>query len=160
VENTTNEIVAQAIHSAYVMEQQKAGKTIETNPSMRSWEELPETLRRSNRNQADHICTKLRAVNCEMRRKKDRDPETVQFTPEEIEFLAEMEHDRWVEEREGDGWTYAPGDKNIEKKTSPYLRPWNEIPEDVKDYDRNTVRDLPIFLAEAGFDVYRITDPL
>ena len=156
VEIPTKAIIARAIHSDYVMEQQKLGETVETNPSMESWEKIPETLRRSNRKQADHVGTKLRAVNCELQRTNDGDPEILQFTAEEIESLAEMEHERWVEEREQDGWTYAAGDKNLDEKTSPYLLPWDQIPDDIKDYDRNTVRDLPVFLAKAGFEVYRI----
>jgi hypothetical protein len=68
--------------------------------------------------------------------------------------MAEMEHERWVAERLLDGWLI--GEKDHEKKTSPYLVPWNNLSEDVKDYDRETVRELPNFLAKAKFEIYRL----
>ena len=43
-----------------------------------------------------------------MRHWNDWDAELFEFTPEEIELLAEMEHERWDEERKLEGWAYAP----------------------------------------------------
>lgn len=57
-----NEVLARMIHDDYVKTQEKQGKTKETNPSMTAWEDLPEHLRESNRRQADHIGSKLRAA--------------------------------------------------------------------------------------------------
>ena len=84
------------------------------------------------------------------------DPPQFEFTPEEIERMARLEHKRWVEERRMNGWTYAPAPKNIKKKTTPYLVPWEELTEDIKELDRNTVRDLPGLLARIGFQIYRL----
>ena len=58
------ESLARAIHEDYVREQRKIGQSPGTNPSLVSWEDLPETLKESNRSQADHIGTKLKAVGC------------------------------------------------------------------------------------------------
>ncbi len=78
-----------------------------------------------------------------------------EFTPEEVELLAEMEHERWVLEREADGWTYGET-RDVDAKISPHLRPWDELTEEVKEYDRETVRGIPEFLAKAGFEVHRM----
>ena len=78
-----------------------------------------------------------------------------EFTPEEVEILAEMEHERWVLEREADGWLYGET-RNVDTKISPHLRPWDELTEEVKEYDRETVRGTPEFLAKVGFKVYRM----
>jgi hypothetical protein len=152
----TNEIIARAIHESYVRHQEDLGHTPETNPSMVPWDELPEELKESNRRQADHVCAKLKAVGCGIKPLTDWNLEHFKFTPEEIELMAEMEHERFVEERLSEGWSYAPGPKNLDKKTSPYLIPWDQLPEDIKEYDRNTVRELPGFLAKAGFQIYRV----
>lgn len=77
------------------------------------------------------------------------------FSPEEVEKIAVLEHDRWCEERWRHGWTYAP-EKDIEKKTSPYLAPWGQLTDDIREYDRNVARRMPVFLARAGFQIYRI----
>lgn len=69
--------------------------------------------------------------------------------------MAKMEHDRWSAERLFEGWTYAPGEKNSARKTSPYLVTWPELSEEIKEFDRNTVRGLPAFLAKADLRVVR-----
>jgi len=151
----THEILARAIHDDYVRHQKEAGATPQTNPSMVEWNDLPEDLKDSNRHQADHIEAKLKTINCSIQPLTDWEAASFEFSPEEVEFLAEMEHERWCEERLLKGWSYAPGPKNIKKKKSPHLVPWEELSEEIKEYDRNTVRGLPSFLARAGFQIYR-----
>ena len=73
----------------------------------------------------------------------------------QVEHLAEREHERWVEERTRAGWTYAPGDKDVDAKTSPYLVPWDELDEDIKEYDRDPVRETIGVLQDAGFAASR-----
>ena len=152
----TSELLARAIHEEYVRNQAARGFTPLTNPSMVPWEELPEELKESNRRQADHIGAKLRAVGCDIRTLEDWDAEPLSFTPEEVELMARMEHQRWMEERRAEKWVYAPGPKDAERKTTPYLVPWEELPEEIREYDRETVRAIPAFLKEAGFQVYRL----
>jgi hypothetical protein len=57
-------------------------------------------------------------------------------------------------ERLRDGWRRGP-EKDVEKKISPYLVGWDELPENVKEWDRNTVRAIPRFLAEVGLEIRR-----
>ena len=54
-----------------------------------------------------------------------------------------------------DGWVYGEK-KDVEKKISPYLVPWDELTDDVKEWDRQPVRELPKFLAKAKFEIYRL----
>jgi hypothetical protein len=75
------------------------------------------------------------------------------FTNAEVEILAEMEHARWNVERLLGGWKL--GDKDITKKISPYLVPWSELPENVKECDRDAIREIPRFLSEVNIEVYR-----
>jgi hypothetical protein len=153
--NTINENLARAIHEEYIRVQKNLGQTLATNPSLVPWDDLSEELRESNRCQADHIGVKLRAVGYGIITLTDWTNETLEFLPEEVEIMAEMEHNRWVEERIICGWSYAPNPKDTEKKTSPYLIPWEELPEDIKEYDRENTRMLPDFLSRGGFQVYR-----
>lgn len=156
-----HEILARAIHEDYVRHEREAGATPETNPSMVPWDDLAEDLKESNRHQADHIEVKLTAIGCGIQSLTDWTAASFERLPDEVkavfdvERLARMEHERWCEERRRQGWTYAPGPKDLKKKTSPHLVPWEQLPPEIKEYDRNTVRGLPSFLAQAGFQIYR-----
>lgn len=151
----TNEIIASAVHEEFVRHLKEKGETPQTHSSIVSWDELPEHLKESNRRQADHIGIKLKAVGCSIAPLTDWDAVLFQFTSEEIELMAEMEHERWVKERLDDGWRYGT-ERDVEKKISPYLVPWSHLSEEIKEFDRNTIRGLPAFLAKAGFQIYRV----
>ena len=151
----THEILARAIHEEYLKDQFEKGETLESNPSLVSWDELPETLKDSNRRQAGLLGVKLSKIGCYIVPMTDWNAEPVEFDSEEIEKMAVMEHEDWVEERKRDGWKYAPGPKDIKKKKSPFLVSWEELPEEEKEKDRNPVRKMPDFLTKAGFQIYR-----
>jgi hypothetical protein len=119
---------------------------------------LPEGIKESNRYQADHIGVKLKAVGYGIAPLADWDADKFEFAPEEVERMAQMEHERFVEERLRAKWRYAPGEKHLRRKSSPLLIPWENLPDAEKDKNRNTIRGLPIFLARAGFQVYRMRE--
>ena len=151
----TPENLGRAIHAGYVRSQRRLGHTAAENPSMAPWDELPEGLRESNRRQADSIREKLAAVGCVLEPLTDWDARPLRFRKAEVEVMAKMEHDRWWAERLSEGWTPAP-EKSVERKESPYLVPWEQLPEEVRDYDRDAVRNIPSVLADAGYAVVRV----
>jgi len=67
-----------------------------------------------------------------------------------------LEHERWVIDRRIAGYAYNK-ERNIEKKLSPHLVAWNELPDDIKEYDRQTIRALPRLLASAKFEIYKLS---
>jgi hypothetical protein len=148
------EVLAKVIHEKYLKNQE--GKKPPSDPSMQPWNRLDDNLKESNRRQADFIPEKLSRVGCGFAPVVDSKPVIFKFTPEEVEILAEMEHERWVSERLLDGWMYGE-ERNVKKKISPYLVPWNELREKVKEWDRQTVRELPNFLAQVNFEIYRMS---
>jgi len=151
-----NETLARAAHQEYAATQLVAGETNLTNPSVVPWEELNEEIKESNRLQADHIITKMKAIGCTIAPLINWDAELFTFTSGEIELMAEMEHKRWMSERLDAGWTYAAGEKNIKKKTSPYLVSWSDLPEEIKRIDRDIVIRIPKFLSKVDLQVYRL----
>lgn len=150
------ELLARAMHAEYVRDRAEGGETIESNPSMAPWEDLPDHLKESNRANAGHIGVKLSAAGCTLVPIIDSEAESFSFSGEEIELLAEMEHERWVEERKREGWRFADGEKDIDAKTTPYLVPWCDLTDEVKEWDRVFVRGLPKFVARAGFQIVRM----
>ncbi|TFH54312.1 MAG: hypothetical protein E4G89_00250 [Methanothrix sp.] len=147
------EILARAFHEEYLIHQKEIDADPSLNPSNVIWDELAEDLKESNKFQADHIGIKLKAIDCGIEPLIDWDAESFEFTPVEMELMAEMEHERWVEERLELGWVY--GEKKDEKK-SPYLVPWEQLSDKIKEYDRVFIRKLPALLAHTGFQIYRL----
>jgi hypothetical protein len=143
----TRETFAKAIHEQYRRDPRV--DRAEDDPAMRPWEELPESLKESNREQADQIPEKLRTIGCGY--EPVHEPQPFEFEEDELDKLAEIEHDRWVAERFRAGWTL--GERNIEQRMSPYLVRWADLRDDDKDYDKETVRHMSAFMAKAGFEI-------
>ena len=76
--------------------------------------------------------------------------------PKEIEELAEklaeQVHEIWSFSRIKDGWTYGT-QRNDEKKITPCLVPYNELPESEKEYDRITSIQTLKFIIKQGFKI-------
>jgi len=146
------EKAAMAAHQAYLDERTKHP----TKSNLVPWSLLRDDFKHSNRHQIACAVDILRragfaVTNCDLPGDKIPQPE---FTTEDVERMAELEHGRWNVERFDSGWRY--GDKkDEERKLSPYLVPWRQVPEDIRLYDREAVRTWPKILAQAGFQVSR-----
>lgn len=149
-----SETLAQAIHDDYVRRRRREGVLADDDPSVQAWHELPETLQRSNREQAADISRKLAAIGCEIAPSQAGPAQQMRLEPGEVELLARMEHDRWTEERVRQGWRWGP-ERDVAGKRSPGLVGWSELPEDLRELDRDTVRAIPALLAHAGLAVLR-----
>ena len=115
--------------------------------------DLPDNLKYSNLRQARGIVDKLERLGWEMRPQGSAG-EVVSEIPEDIvEALSRLEHEEWVREREETGWVYGEV-KDTEKKISPYLVPYDELTEEIKDHDRDTIRNIPNLLSMLGMAVY------
>ena len=53
------------------------------------------------------------------------------------ETLAKEVHENWSAGRIAEGWVYG-SERNDERKTTPCLVPYEELPENEKEYDRVT----------------------
>jgi RyR domain-containing protein/TrkA family protein len=148
------EQLARSIHGAYVAMEAADGNTPATNPSMVPWESLPEDLRRANIDQAADIGYKMEAIGAIIVPQSAGAPE-FQFTDEEVERLAEQEHERWMRDRLSQGWRYGQP-RDDERKIHPDLQPWAALSEADKDKDRNAIRTLPGTLHDAGFQILRL----
>lgn len=76
--------------------------------------------------------------------------------PEELEQLVEQMsknvHEVWAETRISQGWTYGE-QRNDELKTHPCLVPYEELPEEEKEYDRNTSIGTLKLIMKLGFNI-------
>ncbi len=152
-----DENLARSIHEHH-RQVRLAGGADPSEPALQDWDALSEDLRASNRQQARHISTKLRAIDCDLVPCPGWEPTRLAFAPEEVERLARMEHERWVDERTAAGWQRGdPADS--ERRISPYLVPWAELPEQAREWNRESVREIPDLVALEGFEVVRLVPP-
>jgi ppGpp synthetase/RelA/SpoT-type nucleotidyltranferase/KaiC/GvpD/RAD55 family RecA-like ATPase len=145
----TRETLGKAIHENYVIAAMSKKKE---DPSSLAWSDLPEYLKESNRQQADHIAEKLNRLSCAIHKVKGHEVATVKFTKSEVEVMAEMEHARWNVERLLDGWKKGAS-RDVTKKISPYIVPWSELPDEIKEIDRDTVSKIPELLAKVSIEI-------
>jgi hypothetical protein len=144
--------LARAIHRAYLDECVARGESPQVNRSMRPWEELSDDLKHANAEQAMHIGDKLEAINCVLVPESDLVPDFA-FTDKEMEQLAEMEHERWMRERAGYGYSYGP---ERDGTHHPDMAEWAVLSEGAKNKDRDVIRHLPDILRQAGFQILRL----
>jgi hypothetical protein len=145
------ERVAQAIHETYRRDQ--AGRKGADDPAMAEWRDLDEGLKESNRHQADQILDLLHITGWQVQPALTQAP-PVTLDADDVEDMAELVHARWVEGREQSGWKPGP-ERDVANRASPYLVPWSELPEEIREYDRETVRAIPAILAQVGLELRR-----
>jgi hypothetical protein len=143
------ERLARVIHEKYRDREQDL--TAADDPAIASWDGLPSYLRHSNRAQADRVCEKIQRIGYSIEQSGNKTPVT-EFTSEELDIMAQMEHGRWVIERLDAGWTPGPR-RDVRQKISPYFVPWTALSEGLKDKERQMVRNIPKLLATIGLQV-------
>jgi voltage-gated potassium channel Kch len=149
------ELLGRSIHENYRTERRREGTLSDDDPSLAPWTDLAESLKDSNRAQAEHIGVKLRTVGCDLIPSAGSAPSHFEPADAEIELLARMEHDRWSDERRRAGWRLGPELDPI-ARTTPYLVDWDQLTEDIRDRDRETIRALPQVVSAAGFHIVRL----
>lgn len=154
--NEEVETLARAIHGKYCETEKLKGISKEQNPSIAEWDDLPESLKEANRQQAFYIKLKLETFGYRLVPLEEPenavDPST---DPELLEKMSRAEHIRWVDEKLLNGWKYGPGPKNVILKTHPDIIPYEELDEPGKEKDRNTIRNLPYLLNVVGKKIIR-----
>jgi hypothetical protein len=147
------EMLARAIHDQYLATLLRNESDRNETPDV-SWDDLPERLRESNRLQAGDILEKLRAIGYDIAPMTDWTATTFSFAADEIEYLAEMEHMRWINAMRDQGFSFGPV-KDEQKKTHPLMMPYSDLPEPDKEKDRDAVRMIPRYLGLIDFQIYR-----
>lgn len=76
--------------------------------------------------------------------------------PEELrdltEKLAANVHEEWAAGRQKQGWTYGPM-RDDAKKETPCMVPYEALPEEEKDYDRNTAMVTLRAILKMGYTI-------
>lgn len=140
---------APAIHACYCQRRKEEGQ----DPGPESFDDLPEDLKNSNLDAAADIPGKLRKAGLGIRLMKRR-LKPYEPTDQRLKhLLAVIEHERFMRERFQQGWKYGRR-KNKDKRLSPYLVPFDELPPDIQAYDYQAIEDVFKILAEKRYKVF------
>ena len=69
-----------------------------------------------------------------------------------VEVMAENVHDQWAESRIKEGWTYGV-ERSDKLKTNPCLVPYHLLPDNEKEYDRNTAISTILMIMKLGYSI-------
>ena len=70
------------------------------------------------------------------------------------ELVAKNVHEVWAKGRIEEGWTYGE-ERSNEKKTTPCLVPYEELPENEKEFDRKTAYETIKLIIKLGYEINR-----
>jgi hypothetical protein len=145
------DLLARAFHSAYLDRREGLDVDKRLYSSLYDWVALPEPERSSNRQQADHLATKLRAIGCAT--STTVDPGFC-FTDEEALLLARMEHNRWCSGKISNGWQYGP--ERIESaKLNPVIGKWEDLEPTEQNPQIDFIKRLPEMMGDMGIGFVR-----
>jgi hypothetical protein len=145
------EQLARAVHERHRRDRAAAGETQALSPLLAPWSELTDEQRELSRSSADHIAVKLALIGRTVAPASSEAPITT-FTDQEIEELAQLEHERWCQERVQQGWRQDVM-HNDAAKTHPDILPWSDLSDDRREIDRDHVRAIPELLAAIGLRI-------
>jgi hypothetical protein len=102
----------------------------------------------------DDIWKKLQKIHCAIAVVTDVNGPLFEFMPDEVEMLARHEHDRWMKDKQALGWKYGT-EINERKRTHNCLVPWEYLPDQQKEKDRDAIRSLPGILLKVRLKIVR-----
>jgi len=155
------EKMAEAAHDIFCEGRKRDGwrpgprsDTERTHPLLVPYADLPETYKEANRVNVRNIPKKLAAVGYVMIPSRSSEP-PLEFPAEDLETLARLEHQLWMEDRFAAGFTLGePTDED--PRRNRYLVDWEEVPEEIKNTDRDLVRGIPQIAARAGYAIVKL----
>ncbi len=142
--------MAQAFHNQY----RQDNRTKIQPDTLKDWDILPDTYKKANQEQAAYAIRILNAAGFDVVKVKGEPVPFTEFTKDEINLMAELEHGRWNIERLHDGW--RPGHpRDNQRKIHDCLVAWNELSDEIKQYDIDAVKAFPEILAKANMEIRR-----
>lgn len=141
---------AKALHDDYCKRRLKDDPP-QTNPE---WAELDDGMRDSNRQAADHIPIKLRALGYHTEPLTKTKKQIPPFSAPEVHLLARMEHARWCAERYLAGWRHGVTTDRA-NKINRCLIEFDNLPVGEEKKDHEQITAIPGALSQMKLGIYR-----
>jgi len=138
---------AKTIHNDYIAKLIKENKLIADKETHQEWNMLSDEIKDRNRFQMDHLGVKIRSLGCKTA--PISSPKNIfdWNNDTRLEDLSKAEHNRWNAYMYYKGWKFGKI-KDEHKKTHPDLISYEELEDYIKQYDRNTIKNIPILLKQ------------
>lgn len=144
------EELAEAVHEYYRQLGKKEGWTMEYDMA---YADLPDEIRGDNTAAARRIPEVLSHARLSVVIEDDLGPVIdVKVLDDNIDLLAEAEHNGWMDQKLNNGWSYGES-RNDSKKIHNLLTPYKDLLEQDKEKDRNSVRSYPEIVKMAGYKI-------
>lgn len=144
-------LLAPFIHAFYRDLGKKEGWPIKYDME---YDALPDPLKADNIDAAGRIPAIVRLVGLKVVPKQSQSKlareEARAILARRLEFLAEAEHDGWMESRRRNGWEYRET-RDDDLRYHDLLRPYRGLPDHQKAKDRQSVLNYPEIVELAGF---------
>ncbi len=131
---------------------------IQSEDRMADWDDLSEPYKESKRSQIRYLGERFDQFNTGIGLRPII-PGAVDTLSElygpVLEQLAILEHERWMLDKKANGWTLGKLDTQL--RQHPDLLPYDQLDESVRDYIRVSLRNIPTYLKEIGYELYRKT---
>jgi hypothetical protein len=124
-----------------------------TSDALVKYDDLPSIKQDQNRRTVRGIPAKLARVGCVMVPGRADLPH-IDFDDDELDVLAQEEHDQWMRLL-GPGWRYG-AETDLEHRVHRSYRPWEKLSRADKAKDVAMVRSIPTILRRAGYAVVRV----
>lgn len=150
---------SQRIHDAvkFGMPQEEI-RRFQADDRMADWDDLKEIYKESKRSQIRYLGERFDRFNTGIGLRPIL-PESADTISElygpVLEQLSRLEHQRWMLDKQANGWSLGKLDPQL--KRHPDMVPYEQLDESVKDYIRVSVRNIPMYLKEIGYELYRKT---
>ncbi|MFC5063674.1 RyR domain-containing protein [Actinomycetospora atypica] len=146
--------LARSAHDSYLLQAKKRGDRAGSNPLQVPWPELDEELRASAVERARDVIRKLRVIGCVVVPSQDVTSESLSLEADEVDQLAQIEHERWMQDLQRRGWRQGPRD--LIAGSHPDLVEWEALSDESREKDRTSVREIPNQLRAVGYQIARL----
>ena len=131
---------------------------IQAEDRMADWDELKELYKENKRSQIRYLGERFDRFNTGIGLRPilpgAADAISELYGPV-LEQLSVLEHQRWMLDKQSNGWVLGKLDTQL--RHHPDMIPYEQLDESVKDYIRVSVRNIPDYLKEIGYELYRKT---
>ena len=148
--DATFERIARRRHEAYLREERAKPDRPGGDADLVEWDELDEDWRRKNLRYADGVAEALAEIGAELAPLTGRAEGQLPLPQRALEHLAIREHNRWWRDSCRDGIVYGP---TRTPGTRPSMKPWDQLDEEEREKDRESIRLLPRVMAEVGYEI-------
>jgi hypothetical protein len=144
-----HELLARELHEQYLRGIEVSATHQQSSPY---WDQLPDDEKEANRQQASRIYRLLNAAGYRINPLQDWDASEFIFRTDEVDQMAQLEHDLWRQAKLASGWQSGPV-KDKKKRTHPALTAWEKLPDEDQKKNRAFIHQLPSLLARLGFQI-------